>query len=1718
MCILPPLNTGVVNGIEEARPASEAKPIEVPTDGLARIQQLYDAGLCLQAWNVARGFGPLKSWRGTAARVLGGRLALNLGGYSVGNVLHWLAWREDKADPDLLAYHGHSVFQRRGPFAALEFLDRHAARTAGAKPEALVHWLTLRAEMLAHLRDFAESRACLAEAAKLDTDHPWLAFVKAGILELEDRYPEALESARRSVELRPWYRPGVQAVAHALQLLDRDEEALVFLGEASKRIENMHVVRQLFALQMELGLYADSTVSWSRLQELAPLMEKGEQEALRWQKIRLDCFRDDWASALAGARGLDNPYSRELVARLEREEPFRRIKLDVPFVRQHHQTCVPATLSAISRYWGAPTDHLDLAEAICYDGTPAHSERHWAETHGWSVREFTVTWDAAVALLDRGVPFTLTTTQATNAHLQAVVGYENTRQTLWIRDPFVYYATEFPITPLLENQRPTGPRGMALVPCERAALLEELRLPDAALYDQLHGVNRALAQHRRPEALKLCEQMHVEAPTHRLTISAFRALATYDGNIPALLNSLEQLTNLFPNDSTLTLCKLSCLSDLARREERLALMEQICGDPKTDPVLWQHYAQELRVDARQRRTATSWARWALRFRPTDPIMVSTWADLLWDQQDFQKALKAYRIAACLGDKVERFSQSYFLASRYLRGVETGLDFLRQRRARLGGKSSAPAVTLIETLQHLGRTGEALQELETAMNLRPRDSALKLFGADLLGRVGRTAEAGKLLEQARECSAPGMWHRTAAQLAGYANDKPAALRHWREVLKLEPLAQDAIRDIAMLLAETEGRQSALAFLDELCGRFPFSCPLLALRVQWSAENGAEEGVRHVRKLLAANPADAWGWRELALELANLRQFQEALEATDHAISLDPHHSAAYSVRGTVLAQCGRRTEAHANFKKAVQLEVDNEYAVAKFVETGATLAERKAALAEVAGELRRQVIFNFALHAYRTAARGVLNPQEVLGLLREAHEARPDLWQAWSVLINELLEQGQHEEALRLARQATGRFPLLPQLWVDLARAQQARLDQPGEIEALERALQINPGLPFASRQLADCYLRRNDLATARTILEQAIAANPLDLFNHGCLAEVLWKAHEREAAIARVQHALRLSPGYDWGWQALRSWGEEVQKPTLAREMAEDLTRTRAGEARSWLMLADSLSPDTESEQLFAAVDRALALNPGSEQAYDLRAKALAQLNRFEEALAECSPAALSPVPATLKLRAAWIESQRGNLLQAIAKAKAVLEEHPDNYGGWHLLSDWYRQNEQPREAIRAAEMMVSLAPLAPVPLGYLGDLKLLLGERADAMKAFARAFSLDPDYEYAGIQLFECQLEQLKLVEAEATLKVLERRGPNPRSLMCAVKLGLKRRNAEAALESFQAICAAKDTNGWILTQAAAAFDREGRAKELDRLLKKKVRAQEVRPEVAALWVARRTLQGKWGVHKALRFLMSRKEVGRSAVLTYLDQLGRAYQRAKEKLDVTLQVRLRWHFGRILKAHGTWLHADMEGWGKVGYALTTIGRPTQAIRWLQDWKQRPQAESWMLYNLVLMLVTKRRHDESRDVIRHAVNLRHQHDLYEVFRAWAAFEEALLGNADACRQHLARLPAKLGPTAHPVRKMAEVLLYQQGGSCEIPPPIPGKEADAAGARPNSQGGPARELTNAEIRAKLKAGFVGARPDKANIYVREAYRRFMRVAGKNRFLLRVWAWFFYHGVV
>jgi hypothetical protein len=71
----------------------------------------------------------------------------------------------------------------------------------------------------------------------------------------------------------------------------------------------------------------------------------------------------------------------------------------------------------------------------------------------------------------------------------------------------------------------------------------------------------------------------------------------------------------------------------------------------------------------------------------------------------------------------------------------------------------------------------------------------------------------------------------------------------------------------------------------------------------------------------------------------------------------------------------------------------------------------------------------------------------------------------------------------------------------------------------------------------------------------------------------------------------------------------------------------------------------------------------------------------------------------------------------------------------------------------------------------------------------------------------------------------------------------------------------------------------------------------------------------------------------------------------------------------------------------------------------MHDHAQRPDVESWMLRNLTIALLARRRYDEARAVHARAVTLPPDH-VTDTHRRWLALHDALGGRAADASRHL----------------------------------------------------------------------------------------------------------------
>jgi tetratricopeptide (TPR) repeat protein len=1563
-----------------------------PAD-LDRINEFYNRGLYLQAYDAAREIAPLAEWEGAQALIIGGRLAAMLGAPKLARRLHLRAWRGDKNHHQAIYYYTRALWDWRGPWRAWTFAHRQG-EMEDADPNWRAEWLALLAAMASQLRDFDTADELIRRAENLAPENAWIWVEKSSVLEYQDKYEEALAAARRALELRADYRPALQASAHLLSLMDRETEARSLLEEAAVKLECAAILVQLAQFQIDLGDYFLARQNLERAVQLSPLLEVETRQSLNGRRSDAAYLCGDLEQAASLAEAAKHGFFDMVAKKLRSASPeMKRVLLPVGFIRQHHVTCAPATLTTISRFWQLPAEHLSIAEQICYGGTTDHSERKWAEQNGWSAREFCVNWEDAVMLIDRGAPFTLTTIDPGNGHLQAVVGYDERRGTFLLRDPSMRSLGEALAQEMVKHYRSTGPRGMALVPKSMASLLDDLELKEAGLYDQLHDVQHALETHDRDNALALWKSMASEAGNHRLTLQARLAIAWYDEDQHQVLACVEELLEQFPEDANLKLQKVSALRMLARRSERLAYLKSICREEEADPLFLQQYAQELSEDARENRAALRLLHRSLRARPLESSSFFLLANIRWAMRMFEEALGLYRIAACLKETNEQYVQSYFIASRHLHQTEEAIKFLNRRFQRFGRHSGFPARTLSWAYEQTGQSSQALEILKAGLTLRPDDGDLMLYASDAFARYGDFDQATALLAGAEGKASRIETLRGAAIIASYRGELRESLRLWQQVLNAEPLANETNRSVAQLLAETESQDQAVKFLREATERFPHSLPLHQLLIDWLRDDltESEEILRHV---IDIEPVNAWARRELAYNLTHQRRFDEALREASLGRQLEPDNPFSFCVIGTVHAESGDFPRARAAFSEAICLSVDTEYAINELITSSHTVAERRQSLELIRQELIRQVTFGDGLFAYRHAARTTLSDEETLGLLRDALAARPDLWHAWSVVIHQLADMQQLDEALRLAKEATGRFPLVPRLWLDLAYLHQANLNHQGLMEALSQARRINPSWNAATQQLAEAYQRAGEFVKARELLEQAIAYSPLDHTNYGYLAEVLWLMGEKEQSIERLQRALNLEPGYEWGWRALREWSQQIAKPELAVECARALTAKRPGHARSWLVLANT-EGQTIDERLMA-VGCAIELNPLLIDAHTLRAKLLTSMRRYEEARAACRPAGFGDrYPPDLRCAEASVDADRGDLRTAISQLEPLVNDEPNCFMAWNLLAEWYRATEAREKYLDAARQMVRLMPHRSLPLGYLADAQMFNNDRAQAQESLRRALQLDPAYEFAGASLFDLQLDAGDLIGAEETLKTMRQQVGGDLTALRELRLAGKLEDFDRARGFFRKLCFSGNPNPAFITQAMEEEMKTNWGAIVDSVLDEALGVPNANPRVGVAWVERRVVEREFDRCAArLSAMTEQNELWQQASIAFIEALIKAGEKGRLRTFVARNRQALWR--------------NTQTWGNVGYALYSIAEIWAAIDWLSDWKNRKGVEPWMLWNLSLACRDKNRDRQSYEISLQALSLPVD-DLTQAHALLVSFDELLNGDWDQGSERLTKI-------------------------------------------------------------------------------------------------------------
>lgn len=1497
------------------------------------------------AYQLALTAGPLEQWTGAEAKLLAARLARHLGG----NKLYWRltaqAWREQPRLARFQTQRVYALVDRCGTFAAWQAarqLDRAEIETTEEQADALI----CQGFCQVVFRDFEAAQGFFARAQALAPQQAWVWSESSALPAERGEYEAALELVDQALSLEPFFRSALQRKAHYLQSLRRDDEAVALLEASCQHLQSAAVIQQLIVAYSEQEEWSRILNLLDEAERLSPYAEEGGRSWFSARRTDALLGLGQVPEAVVQARRVTKiKFYENLAHRLENSpRKGQRVKIPVPFIQQDYNTCAPATLSAITTFFGNPIPQDTLIGEVCYDGTFDFVERRWAQKAGWHAQEFKVTWDVAVALLDRGIPFVLSTQEINSGHSQAVIGYDTTRRTLLIRDPGNRHYTEYGYEEFEKHYTPVGPRGFLLLPASHLAATAGITLPEADLYDLNHALNCALDGHDRDRAEELLQQLHQQAPDHRLTWVGRRALAHYDQNPLAHLEAIDGLLKLFPEDDRLIYGRLQLLRNLGRIHEARELIKKRCGEKDVPPLFWREYAQELRQEKNKTGISIRLVQKSLKWNPRDVESLTILAGILWTIQNRSEALRIQRLAVCVGEKREPAADDYFQMQDACGQTESGLGFLKQRFHALIDKSSASAITLANALDRLKRSTEVRQVLKEALARRPQDGDLYLRLAQLEAACGQLDASRSFLEQAAPHTREIAWLRGAGNLERLIGNFDLSLEHWEKIVALSPLDLEAHRQIAWLLARRDGKASAQNYVRMLGQRFPQHRGLLELELGWLNADAPEDVEQRVIAYLQNHPTDAWARREYVLTLRNRQVLEEALVQAQEAVQYEPYQAASWQIQASVLESLNRTSAARDHLRHALTLNIDSAYAIRRLVFLADSMGEKQDALQFIQQELDRQSTSGPAISIYREVAFPILEMSELTENLRKYWKQRPDLWESWHTLLHQLIATGELNEAAQLAADATERFPTLPIVWRNAATLNQRLGALPEAVTCLLHALRINPDWVPVICDLAEMYRRLSQFKEARELLERSHRRNPLEAPLLGTLADLLWYLGEQETAFAQVRQAVETDSSYHWGWTTLAHWSNLLHQKNMALEMARERAQRLGKDATAWLRVSQlAQRPELAGERLQAA-QRARECEPRNVDAHDAVASALAEQRRFDEAVQACHPNAFGGrTPVFLRGREAWLFAQQNKMPEAMSKMRAVVATDPHYLWGWDRLTDWYFSANCFTDSLNACEKVVRLSPMNAVGYGKRARAYEKVAKPKEARLDYQRALALDPSYTFAGWQLFQLHLGEKAFAAAEETLSLMRPHTSPGVMLPSEMMLAGKQRKWDEALRLLQQVALLLEVDTGVVPEALKLLDAGNQQKKVNKLLTSLIANADLNPYIANIWADRIGLVTKWNLFSYLKKIPANSR----ALETVLQNVILGSKQTQYPVRLVNRVVAR--FPQATRKH-------TQVWAVVGQIYATASSWRNTAEWLKDWESRPDAQGWMVTNLVFAL------------------------------------------------------------------------------------------------------------------------------------------------------------------
>jgi putative PEP-CTERM system TPR-repeat lipoprotein len=643
-----------------------------------------------------------------------------------------------------------------------------------------------------------------------------------------------------------------------------------------------------------------------------------------------------------------------------------------------------------------------------------------------------------------------------------------------------------------------------------------------------------------------------------------------------------------------------------------------------------------------------------------------------------------------------------------------VDELRARIWVEGGQSQQFLVAIAQRRIDLPEPLRTLTIARALIATRQADTALArlqpLLAAqpDLVEAHDLTAEA--LASQGK--FAPALQQLDAVMRHDALSPEPPLL----EGLILQQQGQYSSAEEALELALKRMTPAA-----PLSHRVKALIALTQVRLALGDLKAAAASEQTVAKLEPQSPATALLDARLKIAHKNL---QGGVAELEQVLADAPGYDEARLLLGATLAQRGDLQQAQQQLQQLIENEPDNLAARKLLAEVQLKLGQPEGAMNALSPALATSTLDPQLLSLYGAAASITGDKQALIEALQRSVAEHPDDQTALLNLGEAYLAAGHAQQALDAVQKTTDSGdPQRDRMLIAALLEAQGPAAAGAEVTRLLAAHERDPSVLDLA---ASYYVTQGRTEDARAMLRTSLAIDPDDVGAQVDLAQLDEAAGDTNAAESRLQAALKVHPEALPIRVALADVLVRMKAYDKARSLLEAAGPNAGAQVKFALAQVGLASGDLKSAN--AAIDQALAAQPGQPMLVEDAGLMLMNANQFDAALARFTQATqLAPKDAGF-----WLNTARAQLaLNQPAAARASLNQadqlQPQSLPVIGALAylDLHQGNGQ--AALDRIQALLTKQPDDPGALQLEGDMDAYLKKLPAAEAAYAKAQQLRP-------------------------------------------------------------------------------------------------------------------------------------------------------------------------------------------------------------------------------------------------------------------------------------------------------------------------------------------------------------------------------------------------------